>query len=279
MSRSPEQLEMFKKAILDKYDKLSKRLQCVARYILDDNNISFETIESLSERLHVSSSTIFRFTTVFGYSGFSDFKKVFKQQAMKEINLNTTQLIISQDIRSVKKTHANQQFRKLKLSVMENIASLQNISSKLTDNQLVKASSLLLGAERVFIFGPRHSFSVSCCLMYALLHIEKPVFMIDDSGNGYEEQLKSINQKDVLFIISDCSYSQRDVELIENFTLPGVMKVAIIDSIDNPFLPFSDVNFVVQEAVVDGFRSQIVSMNLIQALTYSLVASHKNMSE
>lgn len=103
MSSSPEQLGMLKKEILDKYDKLSKRLQFVARYILDDNNISFETIESLSERLHVSSSTIFRFTTVFGYSGFSDFKKVFKQQAMKEIDLNATELIISQDIRTIKK--------------------------------------------------------------------------------------------------------------------------------------------------------------------------------
>lgn len=76
---------------------------------------------------------------------------------------------------------------------MENIVSLQSISSQLTDNQLDKASSLLLGAERVFIFGPRHSFSVSCYLIYALLHVEKPVFMIDDSGNGYEQQLKSIN--------------------------------------------------------------------------------------
>ncbi|HBW1603410.1 TPA: MurR/RpiR family transcriptional regulator [Klebsiella pneumoniae] len=279
MSSSPEQLGMLKKETLDKYDKLSKRLQCVARYILDDNNISFETIESLSERLHVSSSTIFRFTTVFGYSGFSDFKKVFKQQAMKEIDLNATESIISQDIRSVKKTPVYQQSRKLKLSVMENIVSLQNISSQLTDNKFDKASSLLLGAERVFIFGPRHSFSVSCYLIYALLHVEKPVFMIDDSGNGYEQQLKSINQKDVLFIISDCSYAQRDVELIENFTSTGVMKIAIVDSIDNPFLPFSDVCFVAQEAVVDGFRSQIVSMNLVQALTYSLVASHKNTSE
>ncbi|MCS4286580.1 DNA-binding MurR/RpiR family transcriptional regulator [Raoultella terrigena] len=57
MCRPPEQLVVLKKEILDKYDKLNKRLRFVARYILDDNNISFETIESLSERLHVSPST------------------------------------------------------------------------------------------------------------------------------------------------------------------------------------------------------------------------------
>lgn len=272
MSSPSKPLVVLKKEILDKYDKLGKRLRPVARYILDDNNISFETIESLSERLHVSPSTIFRFAVVFGYSGFSELKQVFKQQTMKEIDLNDTELVISRNIGLVKKTPTHQ--HKLKLSVMENVLSLQNFSSQVTDDQFDKASALLHSAERVFIFGPRHSFSISCYLIYALLHVEKHVLMIDDLGNGYEQQLNSVNKKDVLIIISDYPYSQRDIDLIEECLLPGVMKIAIVNSIDNPFVPFSDVFFVVQEAVAEGVRSKIVSMNLIQALIYSLVVNN-----
>lgn len=273
MSSSSEPLVVLKKEILEKYDKLGKRLQLVARYILDDNNISFETIESLSERLHVSPSTIFRFSIVFGYSGFSELKKVFKQQTMKEIDLNHTELVISRNIELIKKT-THRQCNKLKLSVMKNVLSLRDFSSQVTDEQLDKASALLHSAERVFIFAPRHSFSISCYLIYALLHVEKNVLMIDDLGNGYEQQLNSINKKDVLIIISDYLYSPRDIELIESFLLPGVMKIAIVNSIDNPFLSFSDVFFVVQEAVAEGFCSQVVSMNLIQVLIYSLLINN-----
>ncbi|HGH5397474.1 TPA: MurR/RpiR family transcriptional regulator [Raoultella planticola] len=274
MSSSSEPLVVLKKEILEKYDKLGKRLQLVARYILDDNNISFETIESLSERLHVSPSTIFRFSIVFGYSGFSELKKVFKQQTMKEIDLNHTELVISRNIEMIKKKPTHRQCNKLKLSVMKNVHSLRNFSSQVTDEQLDKASALLHSAERVFIFAPRHSFSISCYLIYALLHVEKNVLMIDDLGNGYEQQLNSINKKDVLIIISDYLYSPRDIELIESFLLPGVMRIAIVNSIDNPFVSFSDVFFVVQEAVAEGFCSQVVSMNLIQVLIYSLLINN-----
>ncbi|MBJ4787261.1 MurR/RpiR family transcriptional regulator, partial [Salmonella enterica subsp. enterica serovar Enteritidis] len=46
--------------------------------------------------------------------------------------------------------------------------------------------------------------------------------------------------------------------------------IAITDSQVSPLAAFSEVCFVVREAQVDGFRSQVASMCLAQTLAVSL---------
>src|SRR6188508_3465014 len=68
----PKSAEEFRTLLLERYDKLSKRLQQVARYVLDEpNELALETLVVIAARCGVQPSAIVRFAQSFGFSGAS----------------------------------------------------------------------------------------------------------------------------------------------------------------------------------------------------------------
>ncbi|MEO9622153.1 MAG: MurR/RpiR family transcriptional regulator, partial [Lentilitoribacter sp.] len=60
---------------------LSKRLQQVARYILDNpSGVAFGTTSSIAADAGVHASALIRFAQAFGFDGFSDMQKLFKDK-------------------------------------------------------------------------------------------------------------------------------------------------------------------------------------------------------
>jgi DNA-binding MurR/RpiR family transcriptional regulator len=65
--------------IQQKFSRLSKRLQQLAHYILENQaEIAFNTVVTIAERANVHPSSLIRFANAFGFSGFSDMQKLFK---------------------------------------------------------------------------------------------------------------------------------------------------------------------------------------------------------
>ncbi|RZJ37236.1 MAG: MurR/RpiR family transcriptional regulator, partial [Brevundimonas sp.] len=64
----PATADELRAAILDRYESLSKRLQQIARYVLDEPNaVALETLAVLADRSGVQPSAIVRFAKTFGY--------------------------------------------------------------------------------------------------------------------------------------------------------------------------------------------------------------------
>jgi len=83
-----------------------------------------------------------------------------------------------------------------------------------------------------------------------------------------------VNPKDVVIAISYSPYAREAVELVELGAKRGAQLIAITDSQVSPLAAFSDVCFVVREAQVDGFRSQVASLCLAQTLAVSLALTN-----
>ena len=67
-ARSPQTSEELRAAILDSYEDLSKRLQQIARYVLDEPNaVALETLAVIGERAGVQPSAIVRFAKAIGF--------------------------------------------------------------------------------------------------------------------------------------------------------------------------------------------------------------------
>jgi DNA-binding MurR/RpiR family transcriptional regulator len=76
---APTSAEELRAAILERYDSLSKRLQQIARYVLDEpNEMALETLAVISERCGVQPSAIVRFAKTFGYPGASQMQRLFR---------------------------------------------------------------------------------------------------------------------------------------------------------------------------------------------------------
>jgi DNA-binding MurR/RpiR family transcriptional regulator len=272
---NPTQLSLLQDEIRRRYETLSKRLKQVARYILDNSNsIAFDTVASIAAQASVPPSTLIRFANAFGFSGFNEMKQVFRQHLMEETVNYTERARLFRQTSTDDSVAPEKPVEILNVFTMVNSQALQQLAMQISAEQLDKAVELLNNADNIYVIGLRRSFSVASYLTYALRHLERRAFLIDGLGGMFTEQLSMVKPNDVVIAISYSPYAKEAVELVELGAKQGAQQIAITDSQVSPLAAFSDVCFVVREAQVDGFRSQVASMCLAQTLAVSLALNN-----
>jgi len=270
------QLSQLQDEIRGRYDKLSKRLKQVARYVLDNSNsIPFETIASIAERANVPPSTLIRFADAFGFDGFNEMKQVFRQHLMEDQVNYTERARLSRQTAGGDVAAPETPMEILKIFSMVNSTALQQLPGQIDEQALSQAVQLLEAAETIYVIGLRRSFSIASYLTYALRHLERRAFLIDGLGGMFIEQLNMVTARDVVIAISHSPYAPEVVDLVTLGAKNGARQIAITDSLVSPLAAFSDVCFVVREAQMDGFRSQTSSMCLSQTLVLALALNSK----
>ena len=78
-------LNQLQNEIRARYGDLSKRLQQVACYVLDNtNSIAFDTVAVIAKEADVPPSTLIRFANAFEFNGFNDMKQIFRMNLVEE---------------------------------------------------------------------------------------------------------------------------------------------------------------------------------------------------
>lgn len=265
------QLSDLQNTILVRYDGLSKRLKQVARYILNNSHsIAFDTIASIAEKANVPPSTLIRFASKFGFNGFNEMKQVFRQCHM-ETTVNYTDRVrlfrssVYQDD-ELPETPGDI----LKASSLINSHALNQLLLQITDEQLNESINLIKNAENIYVIGFRRSFSLASYLFYALRHLELKAHLISGIGSMHTEQFNMCTNRDVVITISYYPYAKELLELIHESAKQGVKQITLTDSQVSPLVVLSNVCFIIREAQLNGFYSQIASMSLLQSLVVSL---------
>ncbi|EOU9538585.1 MurR/RpiR family transcriptional regulator [Cronobacter dublinensis] len=275
MANNPTQLSILQDEIRRRYDELSKRLKQVARYILDNSNsVAFDTVASIAQQADVPPSTLIRFANAFGFSGFNEMKHMFRQHLMEETANYTERARLFRQTASEETSAPETPAEILSMFTMVNSQALQQLAMQMAPEDLENAVKLLAEAENIYVIGLRRSFSVASYLTYALRHLDRKAFLIDGLGGMFTEQLSLVGPKDVVVAVSFSPYSREVVELVELGAQRKARQIAITDSQVSPLAAFSDVCFVVREAQVDGFRSQVASLCLAQTLAVSLALNN-----
>lgn len=280
MANNPTQLTILQDEIRRRYDTLSKRLKQVARYILDNSNsVAFDTVASIAQQADVPPSTLIRFANAFGFSGFNEMKQMFKQHLMEETANYTERARLFRQTTTDDATPPETPTEILNMFTMVNTQALQQLAMQTSGDDLQRAVALLAEAENIYVIGLRRSFSVASYLTYALRHLDRKAFLIDGLGGMFTEQLSLVGPKDVVVAVSFSPYAREVVELVELGAQRKARQIAITDSQVSPLAAFSDVCFVVREAQVDGFRSQVASLCLAQTLAVSLALNSSKEAE
>ena len=280
MANNPTQLTILQDEIRRRYDTLSKRLKQVARYILDNSNsVAFDTVASIAQQADVPPSTLIRFANAFGFSGFNEMKQMFKQHLMEETANYTERARLFRQTTTDDATPPETPTEILNMFTMVNTQALQQLAMQTSSDDLERAVALLGEAENIYVIGLRRSFSVASYLTYALRHLDRKAFLIDGLGGMFTEQLSLVGPKDVVVAVSFSPYAREVVELVELGAQRKARQIAITDSQVSPLAAFSDVCFVVREAQVDGFRSQVASLCLAQTLAVSLALNSSKDAE
>jgi len=272
----PTTAEELRAAILARYESLSKRLQQIARYVLDEPNaVALETLAVLADRTGVQPSAIVRFAKYFGFDGATQMQRLFRDGLLS----GTAPLGYSERVReftqNVEGKAVGDPGQVLGEFVEGNILAMQNLAKVVSREDLSHAVKLISQAETVYVAGFRRSFPVAAYLAYSLLQVDKRTVFIDSLGGMSLQQMHAITAKDLLIAVSYHPYAEETVHVVDAAVERGAKVLSISDSLVSPVAKPASLVLQVREAEIRKFRSLSASMCLAQALviSYAFAAS------
>lgn len=269
-NHSPASLVDLNDIIKQNHSQLSKRLRQVAEFVLDyPSEVAFGTVAGLSKDAGVHPSTWVRFANAFGFSGFSEMQKLFKQSLMADSPSYQDRIRMARQASGEQK-NAQSSHQLLTRFTEANVMALEHLSNTTHAEDLDKAIQILAQAQAAHIVGVRRAFVVASYIAYALRHIDRKAYLVDGVGGMYKEQASTLDDKDVLIAVSFHPYAE-ETQLVGKTALEkGVPVIVITDNHLSPLASIASVCFVVKEAEIDSFRSLSSSLCLAQALSIGL---------
>jgi len=262
----PESYDDLQKAIIDRFPKLSKRLQQIASYALDNpSEVALETIAEVSERAVVQPSSLIRFAKVFGFSGYSEMRRVFR------LRLTDGMPDYKERLRSLGGQEAKDATALLGQFVQADVAALEAMLQQPGMGEKIdRAIKIVAGAETVYLVAHRRSFPVSFYLSYALSQMNVRNVLVDGVGGTFFQQVAQATPRDVVVAVSSKAYSPDVVQAVRDASDRDVPVVALTDSPLSPLAEHADLSLEVQQGAVHLFRSLAVPMTLAVTLIVGL---------
>ena len=265
-------------AILVRYESLSKRLQQIARYVLDEPNaVALETLAVLAERTGVQPSAIVRFAKSFGFDGATQMQRLFRDGLLSGAASLGYGERVREFTENVDGKAVGDPAQVLGEFVEGNILALQNLGKIVNRADLAHAVKLIAQADTVYVAGFRRSFPVAAYLAYSLHQVDKRTVFIDSLGGMSLQQVHAISANDLLIAVSYHPYASETVQVVDVAVERRCKVLSISDSLVSPVAKPASLVLQVREAEIRKFRSLSASMCLAQALviSYAFAASQK----
>lgn len=255
--------------ISTQYPGLSRQLKLIAKYVeTHREHIAIEGIQEVAAACDVQPSAVVRFAKHFGFSGFTEMQKLFREAISQQIAPGRNYQARIRDAIKVNEPLGSVDIARQFLG--GSIAGMQELLGALDRSDLEQAVALLAAADSIWLVGMRRSFSVAAYLDYALQHTDKRVSLIGGLGGMQEGQLRSLREGDVLLAISFAPYAPETLAVVEAARQRGARVIALTDSRMSPIAEQAEAVLSVQENVSFGFRSLSGAIGLAQGLFIAL---------
>ncbi|MEP6873718.1 MAG: MurR/RpiR family transcriptional regulator [Burkholderiales bacterium] len=249
---------------------LSKQLKLIARYVEQRRDqLGLERIQDVAARCAVQPSAVVRFAKHFGYSGYTEMQKIFRDGLAQQIApSHNYQARIREVIDAAQGRLSSADIAHEFISGA--IAGMQELQRDLHASTLGDAVQLLAEAPCIWVVAARRAFPVAAYLAYALQHTDKPLQLISGLGAMHEGQLRSLRAGDVMIAISFAPYAEETALAAQLAVARGARLIAITDSRMSPLAKEAAATLLVPESSTFGFRALTNTMALAQSLFIAL---------
>lgn len=254
----------------DAYESLSRQLKQIARYVEQHRDrIALDRIQDVAQRCEVQPSAVIRFAKRFGFSGYSEMQKIFRdgiaQQIAPSRNYQTRiRRVIEQAQGRLSSADIADEF------IGGSIAAMHEFKRDLHSTVFDDAVALMAATPSLWVVGYRRSFAAAAYLTYALQHTDKRVALLSGLGGMDEGQLRGVRPGDVIIVVSFMPYAQESLECARLAVGRGARLIAITDSQMSPLAATASATLVVHESSTFGFRALTNTMCLVQSLFIAL---------
>ena len=261
ISSVPSDTVSLQETIQKHYPSLSKRLQQLARYLLENpDRIVLCTVAELSSEADVPPSTVIRFANALGFNGFSEMRRAVRSQLHYTGSYTErVQVATSDSSNSV-----------LSNVIQSSTASLMALESNLQENDLLRAVNMIQQADTVYIMGVRRAHPVATYLAYGLWQLDRRCVLLGSKGGLHQEESSGIRRTDLMILISYYPYGEETLWMHEHARLRGARLITITDNEVSPLARNADQALYTKDADISGVRGLSTSMCLAQSLVLSL---------
>ncbi len=267
---APESEEALIAAIAHAFEGLSRQLKQIGTYVEQHRGqVGIQSIQQVAEHCEVQPSAVVRFAKHFGFSGFTEMQKLFRDGLARQISPSRDyQSRIRGAIESGAKDLSSADI--VHAVIGGGIAGMEELQSSLQEPAFEAAVDLLFRADTVWLMATRRSFAISTYLTYALQHTERRVQHITAMGNMQDGQLRGLRPGDVMVAISFAPYAPETESIVAEAHARGARIICITDSSLSPMARLAQTSILVNETSVFGFRALTNTMAVVQSLFMAL---------
>ncbi len=251
-------------AIRNSFAELSPGHQKVARFILDrPNDVVTSSMRTVAERAGTIPSTLVRFAQHMGYGGWP----ALKQALVEEMGLAPQQY--GERAKSLVGRAADETL----VGEMFNVHrfNLQATERK-NDAAFARASRMLEKAPTVHVAGFRACFPVAFSFVYIYRLLRQSVLLVDGNGGSLEMQLRGVQPKDAVVVISFVPYSREALQACKAARAAGASVIAITDSSASPISLMADETLLFTIDSPSFFPSILAAVAVAEALLLLLAS-------
>lgn len=269
MGGPPDSFDVLSQEILGRRDELSKQLQKIARFALDNpTTIALDTIASIAKSAQVQPSALIRFAKAFEYDGFSDMQRVFQAHiAERSASYNER---VKRELALDDQVSPDSPATLLAQLCSASAASIEQLQSGIEGQQLNQAVEILHRARHIYVIGQRRSFPIAAYLTYTLNRVGSRPHLLDGIGGLLREQAGAMDADDALIAISFHPYAEETREVLEVAQSLQVPSVAITDTRFSPVASLASAALIVHDAELHNVRSLAATFCVAQTLATSL---------
>lgn len=247
----------------------SRKNMALANFVVQNyQRVAFMTARQLAQSCEVSESTVMRFVTSLGYTGYPDFVRTLQGIVNYELTAVERLEITSQDKKGRRGRRRTERLaRKTILTEMEN---LRRLYDHFSEEDFDRAVEEIVKAKRVLILGFRVSASLATYFGYLLKKVKESVAIVTRGGSTVYEQLDVLGMGSLVIALGFRRYPNELMEVLRYCKGRGLRILAITDSVVSPVAALADLIQVVEyegESFVDSFAAPICLINGLIAET------------
>lgn len=245
--------------IQKKMADFSKGQKLIAKYIEEHyDKVAFMTASRLGSTVGVSESTVVRFATEIGYSGYPEL-----QQAMQEMIRNKLTSVQRMEVTANRIGNSDI----LDSVFNQDIDIIRRTMEETPHEDFYRAVDAIVGARKIYILGTRSSLALATFLSYYFNLIFENVLLVQSTSEGeIFEQMIRIDERDVVIGISFPRYSRKAVKAMNFAHKSGATVVAITDSALSPLAKEADNLLLARSDIASIVDSLVAPLSLINAL-------------
>lgn len=250
------------------YKTFSKGQRRIADYILKNyDKAAFMTATKLGSSVDVSESTVVRFATELGFSGYPEMRRALQSVVRKRLT-SVQRIEVSKDLLE------NSDILSAVLS-----ADIEQINLTMQDanrDDFKAAVDAIVKAKHIYIFGLRSSAALAGFMgFYFNLLFENVRVVNEYSMSEVFEQIMRVGEGDAFIGLCFPRYSKRTIKAMHYAKERGANVIGITDAQSSPIAKIADVTLCAKSDMISFVDSLVAPMSLVNALIVAASARAK----